>query len=85
VDRELKNTLPARSFGAALAPGLDRGRRRARTPALGLFVLGLLAKTVVAVLPVALLAALWWRRGRLEARRDVLPLVRSSSGLSAGS
>ncbi|MBK8596543.1 MAG: tetratricopeptide repeat protein [Holophagales bacterium] len=85
---ELKNTLSGTLFfGAALAYlGFDRGRRRgAYALALGLFVLGLLAKTVVAVLPVALLAALWWRRGRLEARRDVLPLVPFVLlGLSAG-
>jgi tetratricopeptide (TPR) repeat protein len=37
------------------------------------------------VLPVALVAALWWRRGRLEAKRDLLPLVPFLLlGLSAG-
>ena len=75
---ELKNTLSgALFFGGALAYlRFDEGRRRgAYALALGLFALGLLAKTVVAVLPVALLAVLWWRRGRLEAGRDVLPLV----------
>lgn len=75
---ELKNTLSgALFFGAALAYlGFDEGRRkRAYALALGLFALALLAKTVVAVLPVALAAALWWRRGRLDGRRDLLPLV----------
>jgi tetratricopeptide (TPR) repeat protein len=43
--------------------------------ALGLFVLALLSKTVTAVLPAALLVLLWWMRGRLEWRRDVLPLL----------
>ena len=75
---ELKNTLSTALFlGAALAYlRFDGGRRkRAYALALALFALGLLAKTVVAVLPVALAAALWWRRGRLEAKRDLFPLV----------
>src|SRR5438105_5242953 len=38
------------------------------------FVLGLMTKSVIAMLPVALLIALWWKRGRLEWRRD-LPLI----------
>ena len=40
-----------------------------------LFVCALLSKTVTATLPAALLLVLWWQRGRLEWRRDVLPLV----------
>lgn len=40
-----------------------------------LFLLALLTKTVVAVIPPAILVVLWWKRGRLEWRRDVLPLV----------
>jgi len=43
--------------------------------ALGGFVLALLSKSVTATLPAALLVVLWWRRGRLEWRRDVRPLV----------
>jgi tetratricopeptide (TPR) repeat protein len=42
---------------------------------LGLFVLSLLAKTVTATLPAALLVLSWWRHGRLEWRRDVRPLL----------
>src|SRR6266404_3862026 len=38
------------------------------------FVLGLMTKTVIAMLPVGLLIAFWWKRGRLEWRRDG-PLV----------
>lgn len=75
---ELKNTLSGALFFAAALAYLrfDEGRRRgAYALALALFVLGLLAKTVVALLPAALLVVLWWRRGRLELRRDVLPLA----------
>jgi protein O-mannosyl-transferase len=40
-----------------------------------LFVCALPSKTVTATLPAALLVVLWWRRGRLDWRRDVLPLI----------
>jgi tetratricopeptide (TPR) repeat protein len=40
-----------------------------------LFVLALLTKTVTATLPATLLIILWWKRGRLDWRRDVLPLA----------
>lgn len=43
--------------------------------ALALFALALLAHSVTATLPVALLILLWWRRGRLLWRRDVRPLA----------
>ena len=43
--------------------------------ALGLFVMGLLSKTVVASLPAALLVVFWWKRGRLSWKQDVLPLI----------
>ncbi len=75
---EQKNTLSAVfCLGAMLAYlRFDEARK---TPfylvALGLFVLGLLSKTVTATLPGALLVIFWWRRGRLSWRRDVLPLV----------
>ena len=39
------------------------------------FVLAVLTKSVTATLPAALLVVLWWRRGRLEWRRDVVPLL----------
>ncbi|HWA87151.1 MAG TPA: tetratricopeptide repeat protein, partial [Opitutus sp.] len=35
----------------------------------------LLTKTVTATLPAALLVVFWWKRGRLEWRRDVRPLL----------
>jgi len=54
----------------------DRDRRKVQyLLALGLFILALLSKTVTATLPVALLIAVWWRRGKLEWKRDVGPLV----------
>ncbi len=39
------------------------------------FVLSLLCKTVTASLPAALLVAFWWKRGRLDWRRDFQPLI----------
>jgi tetratricopeptide (TPR) repeat protein len=40
-----------------------------------LFVMALLSKTVTATLPGALLVIIWWQRGRLAWKRDVVPLV----------
>ncbi len=85
---EQKSTLSAVFYlGAALAYlHFDDTRRRSRyLLALGLFVLALLTKTVTATLPAALLVVLWWRRGRLEWKRDVLPLLPwLSLGAAAG-
>ena len=54
----------------------DRTRRRPRYfLALALFVLALMTKTVTATLPAVLLVILWWQRGRIEWRRDLLPLT----------
>ncbi len=75
---EQKNTLSTvLCLGAALVYlRFDQDRRRSRYfLALGLFVLALLTKTVTATLPAALLVVFWWRRGRLDWRRDVRPLV----------
>ena len=75
---EQKNTLSAVFYLAAAWTylGFDRDRRRSQyLLALGWFVLALLSKTVTATLPAALLVVLWWRRGRLDWRRDVRPLV----------
>jgi tetratricopeptide (TPR) repeat protein len=75
---ELKNTLSAVfCLGAALAY-LRFDSRRSRVWyawALGLFILGLLSKTVTAVLPGAMLVLFWWRQGRLSWKRDCLPLA----------
>ncbi len=43
--------------------------------ALFFFVCALLTKTVTASLPAALLVVFWWKRGRLNWRRDVVPLL----------
>src|ERR1035437_4087320 len=54
----------------------DQTRRKPQYfMALGLFVAALLSKTVTATLPAALLVLLWWLRGRLQWRRDLLPLL----------
>lgn len=75
---ELKNTLSgAFCLSAALAWLQFDESRRARhyAAALALFFLALLAKTVTAMLPIVLLAVAWWRRGRVEWRRDAWPLA----------
>jgi protein O-mannosyl-transferase len=75
---ELKNTLAGVFYlGAALAYlRFAQDRKRAfYWLALGLFVLGLLSKTVIVSLPVALLLVLWWKRKRLDWKQDVIPLA----------
>src|SRR6266481_3772859 len=75
---ERKNTL---SGVFALAATLwylrfDESRsRRSYVLALGLFLLGLLSKTAIVTLPLALLAIFWWKRGTISWRRDVVPLI----------
>lgn len=75
---EQKNTLSALFYlGAAHAWLSYEEKRHARSYALAsaLFVLALLTKTVTASLPAALLVVAWWRSGRIEWRRDVVPLL----------
>src|SRR5271165_3022366 len=85
---EQKSTLSGVFCLAALLTYLhfDQVRRKAvYLLATGLFVLALLSKTVTAVLPAVLLVIFWWRRGRLEWKRDVLPLLPwFALGISAG-
>ena len=75
---EQKNTLSTvfclASALAYLRFDEDRKKTHYRL-ALGLFLLALLSKTTTATLPVALLIVLWWRRGRLRWKEDMLPLV----------
>ncbi|HYK18427.1 MAG TPA: tetratricopeptide repeat protein [Bryobacteraceae bacterium] len=75
---EQKSTLSAVFYLASLLVYLkfDRSRRPLQYAlALLLFVLALMSKTVTATLPAALLVIFWWQRGRLDSKRDVLPLV----------
>ncbi len=75
---EQKSTLSGVFYLAAALTYLRFDQTRRKSPyfmALGLFVLALLSKTVTATLPAALGVLLWWLRGRLEWRRDVLPLL----------
>ena len=75
---ELKNTLSGVLFllSALIYLRFDADRRaRDYSASLGIFVAALLAKSVTAVLPGVLLVVLWWRRGRLEGRRDIAPTV----------
>jgi tetratricopeptide (TPR) repeat protein len=75
---ELKNTLSTLLYLAAAWFYLeydDSRSGRSYLLATALFVLALFSKTVTATLPAALLVVMWWRRGRLDWRRDVLPLV----------
>jgi tetratricopeptide (TPR) repeat protein len=85
---EQKSTLSGVFCLAALLVYLrfDRSRQRSEyLLATGLFVLALLSKTVTATLPAALMVILWWQRGRLAWRRDVLPLIPwLAVGASAG-
>jgi tetratricopeptide (TPR) repeat protein len=75
---EQKNTLSLACYLAAAAVYLrfDETRwPRTYAVALALFVCSLACKTVTVTLPAALLVILWWKRGRLDWRRDVLPLL----------
>jgi protein O-mannosyl-transferase len=75
---EQKNTLSAVFYLGAARVFLcytERRDRRSFAVASVLFACALLSKTATATLPAALLVILWWRKGRLEMKRDVLPLV----------
>jgi protein O-mannosyl-transferase len=75
---EQKSTLSAVFCLSAMLAYLhfDTTRRRSRYfLALALFALALMSKSVTVSLPAILLVVFWWQRGRIEWRRDVLPLV----------
>ena len=85
---EQKSTLSGVFYLASLLTYLrfDEDRRKSKyLLATGLFVLALLSKTVTATLPAVLLVIFWWRRGRLEWKRDIQPLLPwFALGTSAG-
>jgi protein O-mannosyl-transferase len=63
-------------LSALLYLDFDRTRRWPRyVAALALFGCALLSKSVTATLPAALLVLLWWKRGRLDVKRDLYPLL----------
>ena len=75
---ERKNTLSGVFCLAATLWYLkfDESRnRRSYALALGLFLLGLLSKTAIVTLPLALLVILWWKRGAISWRRDAVPVI----------
>src|ERR1700728_4695142 len=75
---EQKSTLSAVFYLSSELSYLRFDRDRSKplySLALGLFILALLSKTVTATLPAAVLVVLWWRKGRLDWKRDVAPLV----------
>src|ERR1700736_1210244 len=75
---ELKNTLSGLFLFAAILAYLrfDQSRSvRWYALVLLLFVLGLMVKAIVAILPAAVLIAVWWKRKKLEWKRDVAPLI----------
>src|SRR5437773_11023623 len=75
---ERKNTLSG-VFGLAGTLWylkFDESRSgRSYALALGLFLLGLLSKTAIVTLPLALPVIFWWKRGAISWRRDVVPLI----------
>jgi Flp pilus assembly protein TadD len=75
---EQKNTLSLVFYLLAALAYLrfdDARKSRDYVIASALFACALLTKTVTASLPAALLVVFWWQRGRIQWKRDVLPLV----------
>jgi tetratricopeptide (TPR) repeat protein len=85
---QLKNLLSGVLYLAAFLVYLRYDARRGwhhYAFAFVLFLLALASKTVTFTLPAALLIAFWWQHGRLDWRRDVLPLVPfAAAGIAAG-
>jgi len=51
----------------------DTRSRRNYALAIGLFLFGLFSKTAIVTFPLAWLVILWWQRGKILWRRDVVP------------
>jgi protein O-mannosyl-transferase len=86
---EQKNTLSLVFYLLATLAYLrfnDARKPRDYAIATALFLCALMTKTVTASLPAALLVVFWWKRGRIDWKRDVVPLlpwflVAAASGL----
>jgi tetratricopeptide (TPR) repeat protein len=75
---EQKNTLSGVFYLASALTYLHFDQTRHKSKyflALGLFALALASKTSTVPLPAVMLVLLWWLHGRLEWRRDVLPML----------
>ncbi|HVQ42920.1 MAG TPA: tetratricopeptide repeat protein [Vicinamibacterales bacterium] len=75
---ELKNTLSTVFYLSAALLYLRFARTRHWRDyglAAAVFALALLSKTVAGTLPFALLIVLWWQQGRLDLRRDIVPVL----------
>ncbi len=75
---ERKNTLSGIFALAATLSYLKFDENRSRQTyalAIGLFLLGLLSKTAIVTLPLAWLVIVWWQRGAISWRRDVVPSI----------
>jgi protein O-mannosyl-transferase len=75
---ELKNTLSGVFFLSAVLKYLtfsETGKKRFYISSLVLFILGLLSKTGLAPFPLAMMAVIWWKRGNLLWKRDIVPLL----------
>jgi len=85
---EIKNTLSGLFFFCSILAYLNFDQNRGRVAyfgSLALFLFGLMCKTAIAPLPAIILAVLWWRRGRLRLRDDVVPsLPFFGLGIGAG-
>ena len=85
---ELKNTLSGLFFFSSILSYLDFDETRSRRsyiPSLVLFLFGLWCKTAIAPMPAVVLVTLWWKRGSVRARNDVVPLLPFFGlGLAAG-
>jgi Tfp pilus assembly protein PilF len=75
---ELKNTLSGIFFLSSVLLYLlfDRERKKSfYAISIGLFILGLMSKSVIATMPVSLLAVIWWKRGKINWKNDIVPLL----------
>jgi len=75
---ELKNTLSGVFFFAAVLAYLRFDEKRCAKSyflVLLLFSMGVLVKAIVATLPALILGIIWWKRRKLNWKRDMQPLI----------